>query len=103
MARLLAILGLLPLFAMSANAPATPDGDVAQLRQLERTFATAMNDKDADAVMAVYANEKSFFVFDVVGPPGVHVGWDEYYQAFKRMFGSIDGPLRFSVSDLDVQ
>jgi hypothetical protein len=37
-----------------------------------------MNEKNLDGVMAVYAPEDSLFVFDVVGPPGVHLGWDQY-------------------------
>jgi ketosteroid isomerase-like protein len=75
---------------MTANAQ-------AQLEMLERNFATAMNAKDVDAVMAVYAPARSLFVFDVVGPPGVHTGWDEYRNAFKQMFAAIDGPLHFSI------
>ena len=62
-----------------------------------------MNDKDVDAVMAVYAPGKSLLVFDVVGPPAVHFGWDEYRDAFKQMFAAISGPLRLTVSDLDVE
>ncbi len=70
---------------------------------LERTFVTAMNNKDLDAVMAVYAPGKSLFVFDVVGPPDVHFGWDQYREAFKQMFAAISGPLRLTMSDLDVE
>jgi ketosteroid isomerase-like protein len=85
---------------MHPHAP--PGDDLSQLRALEKTFATAMNDKNLDAVMAVFAPEKSLFVFDVVAPPGVHFGWDEYRNAFKQMFAAINGPLRFTISDLGV-
>jgi ketosteroid isomerase-like protein len=84
------------------EAPAAPNDDLSQLRTLERTFATAMNDKDLDAVMGVYAPTKSLFVFDVVGPPGVHFGWDEYREAFQHMFAATAGPLHLTMSDLDV-
>jgi len=70
---------------------------------LERKFASAMNGKDVDRVMAVYAPSASLFVFDVVGPPGVHVGWDEYRDAFKQMFAAIDGPLHFSVVESGIE
>lgn len=75
--------------------------DDSQLRALEQAFATAMNDKDLDAVMAVYARE-SLFVFDVVGPPGVHFGWEQYRGGFRQMFAAIRGPLRLRMSDLDI-
>jgi ketosteroid isomerase-like protein len=69
---------------------------------LESRFATAMNNKNLDAVMAAYAPEKSLFVFDVVGPPSVHFGWDQYREAFKQMFAAISGPLRLTMTDLDI-
>lgn len=74
-----------------------------ELRSLERRFAAAMNEKDADAVMAVYARDSSLFVFDVVGPPGAHMGWDQYHDAFKQMFASISGPLNFTIVEFDVE
>jgi ketosteroid isomerase-like protein len=77
--------------------------DLAQLRMLETSFATAMSSKDVDAVMAVYAPEDSLFVFDVVGPPDVHCGWNEYRDAFKHMFAAIDGPLHLAMSDLTIE
>jgi ketosteroid isomerase-like protein len=83
--------------------PAVPNSDVSQLQMLERTFAAAMNNKDVDAVMAVYAPGESLFVFDVVGPPSVHSGWEAYREAFKGMFAAIDGPLRLAMSDFDVK
>ncbi|MFY9665865.1 MAG: nuclear transport factor 2 family protein [Candidatus Cybelea sp.] len=83
--------------------PAAPNDDLSQLRGLEQTFAIAMNAKDLGAVMALYAYGKSLFVFDVVGPPSVHWGWEEYRQAFKQMFAAIDGPLRLTMSDLEVE
>lgn len=77
--------------------------DLARLRVLESTFAKAMNDKDLDGVMAAYAPGDSLFVFDVVGPPSAHLGWDQYREAFKHMFAAIDGPLHLTMGDLDIQ
>ncbi|MBV8333204.1 MAG: nuclear transport factor 2 family protein [Candidatus Eremiobacteraeota bacterium] len=75
--------------------------DLTQLRALEDAFAKGMNAKDVDAVMAVYAHGGSLFVFDVVGPPSAHVGWDAYREAFTNMFAAIEGPLRFTMSDFE--
>lgn len=76
--------------------------DVAAVRRLERTFVTAMNDKDVDAVMEAYARE-SLFVFDVVGPPGIHASWEAYREAFRHMFAAIQGPLQLTMSDLEIE
>lgn len=84
------------------NSYHTHDTDLSQLRTLENSFAAAMNNKDVDAVMAVYAPSESLFVFDVVGPPGVHFGWEQYREAFKHMFASIRGPLHLTMSDLHI-
>lgn len=77
--------------------------DLAQLHVLESTFAKAMNDKDLDGVMAVYARGNALFVFDVVGAPSAHAGWDRYREAFEHMFAAIDGPLDLTMSDLEIQ
>jgi ketosteroid isomerase-like protein len=79
------------------------DDDLAQLQTLEKRVAAAFNNKDVDALMSAYASGESLFVFDVVGPPGVHVGWDAYRDAFQKMFAAISGPLKFTMSDLDIQ
>jgi ketosteroid isomerase-like protein len=76
--------------------------DVSQLQALEMTVAASFNNKDVDTLMSAYARE-SLFVFDVVGPPGVYFGWDAYREAFEAMFAAIDGPLRFTMNDLDIQ
>lgn len=79
------------------------EDDLSQLHAIESTVGTAMNNKDVDALMAVYARKGPLFVFDVVGPPAVHIGWDEYREAFEQMFAAISGPLQFALSDLDIQ
>jgi ketosteroid isomerase-like protein len=94
---------LLAFVDTPSRAVTTLNEDVSQLHLLERTFATAMNKKNVDGVMAVYAPGNSLFVFDVVGPPGAHFGWEEYREAFRQMFASISGPLHFAINDLDVQ
>ncbi len=102
MQKLIASLGLLAFLGTPAGARPASNDDVSQLRALESTFATAMNNKDLDAVMSVYSPGDALFVFDVVGPPSVHSGWGQYREAFKHMFAAIDGPLHLTMSDLDV-
>lgn len=103
MKTLLASLGLLAPLGSPAGAHAAQGDDLARLRALENTFAKAMNDKDLDGVMAVYAPGNTLFVFDLVGPPSAHAGWEQYREAFEHMFAAIDGPLHLAMSDLDIQ
>jgi ketosteroid isomerase-like protein len=77
--------------------------DVSQLQTLEAAVASAFNNKDVDALMSVYAPQKDLFVFDVVGPPGIHAGWEAYREAFKHMFAAISGPLSFTMSALEIE
>ena len=79
------------------------NNEFSQLHALEMTVAAAFNNKDVDALMTVYAQGDALFVFDVVGPPGVNLGWDAYREAFKHMFAAISGPLRFTLSDLNIE
>lgn len=88
---------------MPARANATSDDDVSKLRTLETAVAAAFGNKDADALMAVYAPGDSLFVFDVVGPPGIYHNKDAYREALRRFFASFSGPLRFTISDLHVE
>ena len=55
MQKLIASLGLLAFLGTPAGARPASNDDVSQLRALESTFATAMNNKDLDAVMSVYS------------------------------------------------
>ena len=80
-----------------------PNDDTAQLRALETEFAAAMRNKDLDAVMAVYAPGDELFVFDVVGPPSAHCGFEAYRKAWEHFFASLSGPLGFTVNDIHVE
>ncbi|HEV3152643.1 MAG TPA: nuclear transport factor 2 family protein [Candidatus Baltobacteraceae bacterium] len=84
-----------------SRAPMQHD-DLAQLRALENRFAAAFNDKNIEAMMAVYARGKSLFVFDVVGPPGAEPSWEAYRDAWKHFFEMLTGPVHFTIGDLDI-
>ena len=102
MKKLLASLGFLALAGMPAGSPATSVDDLSQLRMLEKQFETAFNNKDVDAMMAVYAPGDSLFVFDVVGPPGAELGSDAYRDAWTHFFAMFDGPVHYRINDLEV-
>jgi len=100
---LLASLGLLALVLVPARTVSMPTDDLSQLRTLEKSVATAFNDKDVDALMAAYAPGKSLFVYDVFGPPGTYLSWDAYRNAFEHFFAAVHGPLHYTMSALDVE
>jgi uncharacterized protein (TIGR02246 family) len=87
---------------VAAPKPAAPTGpsDKAQIEALERSFAAAFNAKDVNRIMSCYARQ-GLFVFDVT-PPRQHVGWDDYKKDWEGLMGSMKGPLKFELADLDV-
>lgn len=84
---------LAPLAAMAAPT------DEAQIQALEARFAAAVNAKDVDAIMKVYAPD--VFVFDVV-PPRQYVGAAAYRADWTNFFAGLAGPIKFEVTDLVV-
>ena len=86
----------------SLPLPSDLRNDASDLRALAKRFAKGMNDKDVDAVMSVYAPGKSLVVFDTAGEPNVHVGWEQYRKAWRQLFAGINGPLQFTLSDLQL-
>lgn len=102
MNRLLVSIALLALFGAPAQGRASTDDDQRQVRALEAAFARAYSNKDVASLMSVYAPERSLFVFDVVGPPGVYSSWDEYRDAWTHFFSMFSGSLQFAISDLHV-
>ena len=77
-------------------------GDEAQIRALEARFAAAFNAKDIDVIMKVYVPGKSLVVFDVV-PPRQYVGSDAYRKDWENFFAMFKGPVKFDISDLEVE
>ncbi len=82
----------------SASAKA---GDKAAIEALEQTLIAAMNARDVDAIMKLYAPGASLFVFDV-SPPREHLGWDDYKKDWQDMFAALPGPVKYSISELNV-
>ncbi|MGH6887866.1 MAG: YybH family protein [Rhizomicrobium sp.] len=96
---LIVAIGAACIASTAAGAPAA--NDKRDIRALEDRFAAAVSAKDLDAIMKVYAPGQNLFVFDVV-PPRDYAGWDAYRKDWQTFLGTLKGPLKFAVSDLDV-
>ena len=82
-----------------AATPVWAADDEQAIRDLEVKFGQAFINKDVDAIMKVYAPD--VHVFDVV-PPRQYVGGEAYRQDWENYLGSIDGPVQFTIGDLDI-
>jgi uncharacterized protein (TIGR02246 family) len=76
-------------------------GDEEAIRSLESKFAAAFNAKDVDAIMKLYAPDRSLFVFDLV-PPREYVGADAYRKDWEGLFATLKGPVKFEITDLEI-
>jgi uncharacterized protein (TIGR02246 family) len=84
----------------AGSALAQPSGGDAAIRALETKFAAAVNAKDVDAIMKVYAPD--VFVYDVV-PPRQYVGADAYRKDWQALMSGFKGPLKFDLADLAIE
>jgi ketosteroid isomerase-like protein len=85
----------------AATASATASDDKASIEALETRFRDALVAKDVNAVMEVYAPGTRLFVFDV-SPPRQYAGWQDYKKDWQALLAAFPGPVRFSISDLDI-
>jgi len=98
---LVVTIGVTGLVAQVHAADTAANSDKTAIEALEKRFADALNAKDLDAIMKVYAPARTLFVFDV-GPPRQHVGWQDYKADWQQLLASFPGPITFSVSDLSI-
>jgi ketosteroid isomerase-like protein len=98
------------LFAVSLAGATTPSfagltmatsDDKAAIEALEARFIEALNARDVDAIMQVYAPGGELFVFDVT-PPRQHVGWRDYKKDWQELLAAFPAPVKASLSDLSV-
>ena len=87
--------------APAASGHPSKSDNRAAIETLENQFAAAVNAKDVDAIMKVYAPGGDLFVFDVV-PPRQYVGAEAYRKDWKGFLETMKGPVKFTVSDLSV-
>ncbi|HLY06607.1 MAG TPA: nuclear transport factor 2 family protein [Rhizomicrobium sp.] len=86
-------------FAVAAHPPKADNR--AAIQALEDQFAAAVQAKNLDGIMKVYAPGSDLFVFDVV-PPRQYVGADAYRKDWKGFLDTFKGPIKFTVSDLAI-
>src|SRR5271166_1461196 len=92
---------MIPMIMWMVPAVAQPTDDEAKIRALENQFAAAVNAKDLDAIMKVYLPDETLFVFDVL-PPRQYVGAAAYRKDWEEFIKTLDGPVKFEISDLVV-
>lgn len=98
-AQLLALALATSVLPLAAGAhPSKADGRTA-IEALENRFAAAVNAKDVDAIMKVYAPGSDLFVFDVA-PPRQYVGAKAYRKDWESFLDTFKGPVKFAISDL---
>ena len=71
----------------------------ALIRQRVEDLAKALNAKDIEGVMSLYAPD--LVSFDIV-PPLWYVGADNKRRAWQEAFAAAPGPFAYEVHDLDV-
>jgi len=93
--------GIVAGFLLQPAKAWAQSADEAQIRTLENRFAAAFNAKDVDAIMKVYVPDETLFVFDVT-PPRQYVGAAAYRKDWEDFMKTLDGPVKFEISDLVV-
>ena len=97
-----AIAAALVAGCLSAGLPARAQTrDEQEIRALEERFTAAVNTKDVDAIMKVYAPGADLFVFDI-SVPRQYVGWDAYKKDWQDFLAQYPGPVKFTISDLSI-
>ena len=85
--------------ALHLHARAQSAGNKAAIEALYKEFNDAFNKKDANAIMAVYAQR--VFVFDAL-PPRQYPTWDAYKKDWEGLFAAFPGPLTNAISEMDI-
>lgn len=92
-----ALTGVLVL--LHAQTPAASDKD--EIEALIMNYSDAFNTRSVDGIMSCYARGKGLFVFDAV-PPREYPSWDAYKRDWEGLFSAFPGPVRATVSDIDI-
>ncbi|MBO0779443.1 MAG: nuclear transport factor 2 family protein [Ktedonobacteraceae bacterium] len=73
--------------------------DEAAIKRVIMSFVEALQAKDLDGVMSIYAPE--LVSFDIV-PPLQYVGADAYRKHWGEALSSIPGPINYEIVDLSI-
>lgn len=95
-----ALLVALAIMTLAVPVRADTAGE-QEIRNLEANFAEAVSTKNIDDIMRVYVPDQFLFVFDVV-PPRQYVGADAYRKDWQEFLGYLNGPVKFTISDLTI-
>lgn len=95
-----------PNSARAQAAPTTSDKAAAKsldgeaaVRSLYDRYIKAFNNKDVDAIMAVYSPD--IFVFDLA-PPREYPTWAAYKKDWQDLFDAFPGPIAVSLAELNI-
>ena len=95
----LAILIAAAAIFTSVCAYAAKNDDQTEIAALEQRIATAVEAKNADAVMANYVPGDSLMVFDMI-PPREYDGWNAYKKDWQGVFDLCTSPISMKITDL---
>ena len=90
---------------LAAFIPATGQAkseDEAKIEALNAALIAAVNAKDVDAIMKVYALNESLVIFDII-PPRQYVGAKAFRKDWEDFLTLFKGPLKYEINDLQVE
>ena len=90
---------------LAAFIPATGQAkseDEAKIEALNAALIAAVNAKDVDAIMKVYAPNESLVIFDII-PPRQYVGAKAFRKDWEDFLTLFKGPLKYEINDLQVE
>jgi ketosteroid isomerase-like protein len=76
--------------------------DEAKIKALNAALTTAVNAKDVDAIMKVYAPDESLLIFDII-PPRQYLGAKAFRKDWEDFLALFNGPLKYEINDLHVE
>jgi ketosteroid isomerase-like protein len=84
-----------------AGAAGSHAADEAAITAQVENYRKAFEARNVDGIMATYAPGDQLFVFDAV-PPREYPSWDAYKKDWEGLFAIFPGPVRDTISDLDI-
>jgi len=85
-------------FATIARAGAPEE---AEIKALENNYVKALEAKDVDSLMAIYDNNPTLVVFDVI-PPRQYIGWDAYKKDWQGVLSGCTGPMKAELTEMTI-
>ncbi len=102
---ILSIISVAILFAIAcgqASAAGSASDDKAAIAALEQRIATAVQAKDANAILANYVTGDTLLVFDAI-PPRQYQGWRAYRDDWQGVLDQCADSPKMEITDLSVE